>query len=375
MKKNLIVLTVMMLWLSACGGSAGETQAAPDGDLTTEQVQLDPEDEWRIVFTQTVMLEAACSMLYQTDLEYYFGNITLERVRTELEAEAGFVQSSQEELAMLAASSEAVASYLAELESAISDMQTVLAQGEAAVIEDDFDLWDGVYQTCDMLYNLQEQVLSAASAAGLTQAMLDEFELDAGEAVLVVYESTEGGRTAADAPVATNTAVSSAPTQAAVEPAGEQESLQTEWGPVYKMGALLFETCVVVYQTHSDFEQGVIDADRAQVELEAESASVEYAQGILASSAPEGDIAGSLLLQIETEASLLTYWLEPQADRLGTPQALENIGLSCESLQNIMTNVFSQAQAAGLSQDSLDEFEEEIGTMIEDLYNQTWYGR
>ena len=149
----------------------------------------------------------------------------------------------------------------------------------------------------------------------------------------------------------------------------------TEWRPVYNMGALLFETCTLIYQTHYDFDQGVIDVDRAQVELAAEYDAVEYALGIIGSAAPEGDIAGSLLLQIEDEAALLTYWVEPQADRLGTPQALENIGLSCQSLQDIMTNVFNQAQAAGLSRESLNELDEEMQSRIEDLYNQTWYGR
>jgi hypothetical protein len=370
MKNALMVLIMLTLWLTACGGST-----ASDVNLTAELVQLDAEEEWRIVYTQSVMLEAACGMLYETNWGYNFGDITLERVRNELEAQAGFVQASQEELAMLAASSDVVAPHLAELELAISEMQTVLALGEAAVVEDDYDLWEGVRQTCDTLYNLQDQIPVDALAAGLSQSVIDEFELDAGEAVLVVYESTEWGRTTADAPTATDPTVSTTPTQASGGSTGDQESLMTEWGPVYNMGALLFETCTLVYQTHYDFGQGVIDADRAQVELEAESEAVEYALGILESSAPEGDIAGGLLLQIKAEASVLTYWLEPQGDRLGTPQALENIGLSCESLQSIMNNVFTQAQAASLSRESLDELDEEMRPMIDELYNHTWYGR
>jgi hypothetical protein len=370
MKHNFIVMIMMALWLTACGGSA-----APDGALTAEQVQLDPEEEWRIVYSQTVMLEAACSMLYGTNFDYNFGEISLERVRTELDAEAGFVQASQDELATLSAPSEAVAPYLAELESAILGIQPVLTLGEAAVIEDDYDLWEGVRQTCDTLFNLQEQILAAASAAGLTQAMLDEFELDAGEAVLVVYESTDWGRTAADAPVATNTAVSSAPTQAAGGSAGDQESLKTVWRPAYNLGALLFETCTLVYQTHADFSQGEIGTDRAQDELEAESDSVEYVLNSITATSPESDDIAAYLLQTEAQATALTAWLGSQDNGLGTPQALDGIGHTCESLQNIMNSIFTQAQAAGLSRESLNELDEEMRPMIDDLYNQTWYGR
>lgn len=376
MKKCSLALTLIALAISACrtSRSVADVPPAPENPATATHVRLEPEDEWRIVFSAVYVLHATCSMMRETSEAYLAAEINHERMLAELEAETGFLRTSQEELAALKAPLEPVEAYLSRLEGPISVIAEVLAFGEEAVVEDEYKVWGPVDDACLELAGLMVSISPDALAAGLSQESLWQVENDAYDAEMDVYESTEEGRTAADVP----TAVAAArPGETPVVPAGDQEQLVAAWRPAYLQGSLLFQTCMVTYETHADFGQGEIGLDRARPELETEARFVEIVLRGIISTTPQNEVVADHILKIEAQAHALTAWVDPEEEDIGTDAALETIGSICSSLQTRVNMIVADARSFGLSDSSLGALDAdiELNEMIEDLYNLTIHGR
>jgi hypothetical protein len=374
MKKTFLMLALIALWLAACSTPGGKTPG-----ITSEEVSPIPtvtslalEDEWRIIYQQSLLLSTTCSMLEATYTDYSNGEIGLERALVEFDAEDGFVRSSQGELSLLTVPSEGVAIYLAGLEEQIQVLEDVFKTGEQQLAAYDWEVWDGVFWACTAFSDYSGAIHKDAQTAGLSLDTVNQFYSDIAEEIDEVYESTQRGRSAGDTPQAEGQ-VSLTPGEGAAESGGDQEQLLELWRPAYTLGALLYETCTMTYNTHADYGQGVIGMERAQVELEAESNFVEYVMRGITSTVPGSEQVASHLLEIETQANALVEWLMPASLELSG--GLEAIERSCLALQNRMDQIYNQVQEAGISGDTLDELDDETTPIIEDLYDQTWYSR
>jgi len=185
--------------------------------------------------------------------------------------------------------------------------------------------------------------------------------------------------TEAPAPEPTQTeALAPEPTHVEVPaaPPLTQDQLMDEWRPAYDQGSVLFEVCTLMYQTHSDFGQGVIDRERARAELDTEADFIGFTQrGTASMAAPSEAIAPHLASLEELTLALIEVY-GVNDDSIGTPDVLATLDPTCGSLQARMQAIVADAQTAGLSSDSLDTLANEISVeMIEDLYNLTVWGR
>jgi hypothetical protein len=131
----------------------------------------------------------------------------------------------------------------------------------------------------------------------------------------------------------------------------------------------------VAYRTQSDYAQGVIALERARAELEAEANVAEYVWRDITSTQLQDESAASHLFENETQAMALVELLVPQADAIGSSEVLAALDEACSALQGQMDAIVADASSAGLNTVSFDEFESEVAPMIEDLYNQTLWGR
>lgn len=150
---------------------------------------------------------------------------------------------------------------------------------------------------------------------------------------------------------------------------------ETDWRVVYGQGAVLFEVCTVAYQTQSDYAQGAIALERASAELEAEANVAEYVWRDITSTQLQDESAASHLFEIETQAMALVELLVPQADAIGSSEVLAALDEACRALQGQMDAIVADATSAGLTMASFNELEGEVAPMIEELYNQTLWGR
>jgi hypothetical protein len=337
---------------------------------TATALRLDPEDEWRIVYKELGVLAGTCSAMSETNRDYNNDEINRERMLAELVAESGFLRASQTELAVLRAPSEPVETYLSRLEDPISVLDDVLASGEQAVVKNDLEVWSSVGEACIEIWDLYASIDADALAAGLSEESQLLFSMAAYDAEMEVNESTQDGRTAADVPTPVGVAQPAAPT-------GDQEQLMEAWLPAYFQGALLSETCTTAYDTHASLAQGVIDLDRALAELEAEGSFVEVVLQGVASTSPPNDVVARHILEIETKATALADWIEPEDDDIGTDAALDTIEAICNSLMARMDGIIADARASGLSDASLEALgnDPELNEMIQDLYDLTIYSR
>lgn len=376
MKPRLLLIVLLCTLLSSCADRAtipAPATVAPEATATPVPTPIDPEQQWRIVYVQSALLRAACSTLFETHWAYSNGEITLERARVELQAEAGIVQAARTDFASLPSSGGATGMYATGFDQPLTVLENVLASGEERLIENEYEVWHAVNQACVDLGDLQETMLADALAAGLSQSTLDRFDDEAGDGVIGIYDSTEWGRTDADRP---QPEAAAATTRIpATEAASGDGQLIEIWRPVYAQGALLFETCTMTYNTHADFGQGAINLERATAELEAESRFVEYVLRGITSTIPGSESAASHTLQVENQATVLVDWLDPGSTRLGSAQALDAIGRACSALQSEMDSIVADGTAAGLSAATWDLLDSEMTPIIEDLYDQTWYGR
>jgi hypothetical protein len=372
MKKTIITLTLIALWFSACSSPAGNaTVPSTEADFPLPIAEpLDLEQEWQIVYKQATVLSYSCHMIDQAHRGYTDGIIGLERARYELDALAGFVSSAQEELSILTTPSDAFAPYLLQLEERIPALIIGLEAGDISLSEKEGAVWNGVQQACFALDLIWDKLSGAALSAGLTQDTILQFQEEIVQAGTKVYESTMGSRSAADAPGVTSTSINSPPAEIT---GGDQEQLKDTWRPAYHLGALLFETCTMTYNTHADYGQGIIGLDRARTELEAESNFVEYVLRGITSIVPESEQVAAHIIGIETQVYALVEWLG--SEDLGAGGAEEAINRSCISLQSQMDKIYNQAQSAGINSATLDELDSELSPMINDLYDQTWFGR
>jgi hypothetical protein len=232
-----------------------------------------------------------------------------------------------------------------------------LASGDDAL---DAQVFDVIDETCNSLYNINLEIADAAQAEGLTTVSLNAMAAEIYPTVMEVYEIGEAS-VPGDEPAAVS---------------GGQEELRAEWGPALDLGSVLLEVCTLMYQTHADFGQGVIDASRAQAELETESDFIGYMQSGMYSSAPQSDAVASHLTSLEEQMSALIEVYGVDDSLIGTAEVLAMLDPICGSLQERMQAIVGDAQAAGLSPESLDALDHAIRVeMIDDLYDLTIWGR
>jgi hypothetical protein len=112
-----------------------------------------------------------------------------------------------------------------------------------------------------------------------------------------------------------------------------------EWDPIYTYGAMLFETCIVMYQTQIDFGQGEIGPERARTELEVEAEFGEPIWRGITSLMLESEAAASRLIEIEYQAMGLIEILEIGEAEMGTAATVGTIEGVCGSMQERMNSI------------------------------------
>ncbi|TFH38075.1 MAG: hypothetical protein E4G99_00595 [Anaerolineales bacterium] len=158
-------------------------------------------------------------------------------------------------------------------------------------------------------------------------------------------------------------------------PANGQEQLQDEWRPAISNAILLSTTCQLMFETHFKYSEGEIDLTRAKSELTTEGDFVGFAvRGFSSGPVPSLAVA-PYILELEQQTNTLAYLLPPKNDSLiGSAQTLDTLGGICGSLNNLMTEIVHTSMAAGLSEASVDEIDQEMTPMINDLYDTVMGG-
>ena len=214
MKTCLAVLLALLLLLSGC--SFGSNQSARDGGQPGSQKaflpmvagsQQEPGDDsqlpvdsptvsienWQPVYRAARLLSASCDQAFDTFLQFQIEAIDLGKAQDELSIEAEYAGMAQQALGAVAAPGEAVQPYKARLEASLGTFSSLLARREAADLGS-LDSTDILLETCSSLVDTQEEIASAATAAGMSEADLQALEQETAASIAELQAKVQAGR-------------------------------------------------------------------------------------------------------------------------------------------------------------------------------------
>jgi hypothetical protein len=154
-----------------------------------------------------------------------------------------------------------------------------------------------------------------------------------------------------------------------IQPAADQAVLQAEWRFAYTGGVLLTETCLMVYETQSNIQQGQIELAEAQAELAVEANFLDLALQQLLAEVPSENAAAYIWQLDEQMRTLVDLWGRMNSGQVGAPEITTDLDEACSALQQTVDALVTQATQAGLSESSLREIEvqAELDDMLEQL--------
>lgn len=162
---------------------------------------------------------------------------------------------------------------------------------------------------------------------------------------------------------------SSTPGAGQIQPAADQAALQAEWRFAYTGGILLVETCLTVYATQDNFQQGQIELAEAQAELAVEANFLDLALQQLLAEVPSENAAAYIWQLDEQMRTLVDLWGRMNSGQVGAPEITTDLDEACSALQQTVDALVTHAVQAGLSESSLREIEvqAELDDMLEQL--------
>lgn len=373
MGNRIITAMVLVLALAACGSPSATPSSAvvatpvptqTEAPKSPEEVQAALMAEWGPAYHRAAVITTTCRMAGKTIAAYNPMVIRLERALFEQDAERGFIDAAIRTTSSTSTSSDAVSVYMNRLEEPTSVLINILESGRDGLA---FENLRGLIDTCDVLDEVRLDIARAAEAAGLSSESFDQLVTE----LTTEYQQVmalEADRATAPPPVAIKAT-------ATVEIQVSDLPPQDEWRPAYVQGAVLFETCILVFQTHSDYAQGVIGLERAETELDVEAESTEQVQQAIASASGHGATVLNHLAKIDERATKLLKMIQGDETGIGSPDVLSDIEALCGSLQSRVNAIVADANAAGLSSADMNALDAEASPLIDDLYNRTLYGR
>ena len=187
--------------------------------------------------------------------------------------------------------------------------------------------------------------------------------------------ATHTAQPAAKTSVPSLPAATSAPTTAdspasTAAPASNQEGLKDEWRPAFTGTILLFSSCELMYETHSRFKDGEIDASLAASQLEIEANVISLVTRNLFSWADPSPAVLPFKIRLEKyHDELVDAWNQLKSGDMADPSLTAPLSKTCGSFYALQDDVFKAMQAAGLTDNSIDEIGAETNEILSDLYN------
>lgn len=155
----------------------------------------------------------------------------------------------------------------------------------------------------------------------------------------------------------------------------EQELLKDEWRPAISNAILLSTTCQLMFETHFYYAEGELDLEQAITQLNAEGDFVAFAvRGFSSGPVPSGDVA-PYMLDLEGQSRNMIDLLPPLDHSLiGSTQALDTLGNTCGVLSDLLNGIIDASKAAGLTETSVEQIDQEMTPMINDLFDMVLEG-
>jgi hypothetical protein len=158
---------------ASTAGAPRATEVASLEPAQTGEPSLGQEDlnaEWGPVVSAAEIMTGVCIVITETNMDFFIGDIGLDRARTEVAAEDEFIGLVR---STLRPPSEAVAGYQEQLTTAMEELSTILsfepeAMGKPATT-------DAIGASCLSINALFERVTDEALQAGLSSEALAEF--------------------------------------------------------------------------------------------------------------------------------------------------------------------------------------------------------
>jgi hypothetical protein len=370
---RIVTAMFLVLGLAACGSPGATPTLEPtvmpppaptEAPTSPEEVQVALMAEWGPAYHRAAVITWTCRMAGKTIAAYNPMVIRLERALVEQDAERSFIDAAIRTTSSASTWSDAVSVYMNRLEDPTSVLINILESGRDGLASENLR---GLLDTCDVLDEIWLDIARAAEAAGLSSESFDQLVTD----LTAEYQQVmalEADRATAPPPVAIKAT-------ATVEIQVSDLPPQDEWRPAYVQGAVLFETCMMVFQTHTDYAQGTIGLERAEVELDVEAEFSEQVQRAVTSVSGHGATVIKHVARIDEQATKLLKLIKGDEAAIGSPDALSDIDALCGSLQSRMNAIVADANAAGLSSADMNALDAEASPLIEDLYRRTLYGR
>jgi hypothetical protein len=130
-----------------------------------------------------------------------------------------------------------------------------------------------------------------------------------------------------------------------------------------------------VFETHFNYAEGELDLEQAITQLNAEGDFVALAvRGFSSGPVPSGDVA-PYMLDLEGQSRNMIDLLPPLDHSLiGSTQALDTLGNTCGVLSDLLNGIIDASKAAGLTETSVEQIDQEMTPMINDLFDMVLEG-
>ena len=195
MKKWTGIFTAIILLLLGCKlGSPASTAPPIPASSTSIPLQSDnpqssnesqpntpPKDqeaiksEWRPLINGAAVLFSSCETMFDTYLNYQIEEIDLAGARLQLNTASGSISVVHDTFTKLPAPSPIILPFKERLEANMGTLLVLLSQQEAADIGS-FEATDTLLETCNSLFDAQDEIAAAALSAGLSEASLAQLE-------------------------------------------------------------------------------------------------------------------------------------------------------------------------------------------------------
>ncbi len=150
----------------------------------------------------------------------------------------------------------------------------------------------------------------------------------------------------------------------------DPDDLVDQWRPAIGNVILLFNTCQLIFETHTKYAQGAIDIERAEFELSVEGDFAGFAQrGFVSGPVPSEPVA-TYIFQLEQQLGRMVEFLIPiEEEQIGSAEAIDSLGATCGALSDLQMAILNASVEAGLTWEDVDQIDADISPMIGDLYD------